>query len=206
MIAENLTSTAKGDNSASRPPVSDPAAEIEFEQFRRVLSRFCTGLVVVTALCGTAPVGLTCQAFASLSLDPPLVMFGAAARSTSWPRIRAARRFAVNILSEHQEGTSRAFAVSNPDKFVGVRWFRGSHGCPLIDGALAYVECSIEAVHSAGDHEIVVGRVLALRDLPDPAEPLVYFSGQYRILAPSHAPGGGIGGSVHDQDTDLARS
>jgi flavin reductase (DIM6/NTAB) family NADH-FMN oxidoreductase RutF len=84
-------------------------------------------------------------------------------RFCSWPRIRAARRFAVNILGERQVRTSRAFAVTGADKFAGVPWRMGSHGCPLIEDALAHIQCSIETV---------------------------YFASQYGILAPPDAAGG----------------
>jgi 3-hydroxy-9,10-secoandrosta-1,3,5(10)-triene-9,17-dione monooxygenase reductase component len=138
--------------------------------------------VVVTAMLASAPVGLTCQSFCSLSLRPPLVMFGVATSSQSWPRIRGAGRFAVNVLGEHQERISRAFAVSQADKFVDVSWHLGAGGAPLIDGALAHIQCTLHAVHDGGDHEIAIGRVLALNERADGTGPLVYFRGEYRLL------------------------
>jgi 3-hydroxy-9,10-secoandrosta-1,3,5(10)-triene-9,17-dione monooxygenase reductase component len=151
-------------------------------RFRRALSHFCSGVVVVTADHGGTPVGLTCQSFAALSLEPPLVMFGAAATSTSWPRVRAAGWFAVNILSEQQEATSRMFAMSGGDKFCGVAWRPGIHGQPLIEGALAHVQCRLHAVHPGGDHDIVVGQVLALQEFAAASGPLLYFRSEYRVL------------------------
>jgi 3-hydroxy-9,10-secoandrosta-1,3,5(10)-triene-9,17-dione monooxygenase reductase component len=131
-------------------------------RYREVLGHFATGVTVVTAMEDRVPVGFTCQAFASLSLDPPMVVLAPAKSSTSWPRMVAARAFCVNILAEHQEALARAFAVSGGDKFVGVGWRPGFAGTPVLDGALAWVECELGAVHDAGDHELVTGRVLDL--------------------------------------------
>jgi 3-hydroxy-9,10-secoandrosta-1,3,5(10)-triene-9,17-dione monooxygenase reductase component len=165
--------------------VADPATETFDEAtFRRVLARFATGVVVVTGATETGPAGLTCQSFSSLSLDPPLVLLSTARSSTTWPRIAATGRFAVNVLAADQEAVSTRFAVSGGDKFAGQPWRPGALGNPLIDGAIAHVECDVEAVHAGGDHHIVVGRVRAL-EAPGigAASPLVYYDGGYRALA-----------------------
>lgn len=164
--------------------VTTPAADVQLDlgRFRRVLSQFCTGIVVVTALADGRPVGLTCQAFSSLSLDPPLVLFSVARTSRSWPLARAAGRFAVNILGADQELLSRAFSVPGADKFAGQPWHPGGAGTPLLNGALAHIECGVHAVHDGGDHEIVVGRVLALHEHERPVGPLLYFRSEYRHL------------------------
>jgi flavin reductase (DIM6/NTAB) family NADH-FMN oxidoreductase RutF len=151
---------------------------------RRILSHFATGVVVVTAIADTGePVGLTCQSFSSLSLEPPLVMFAVARSSTSWPRVRAVGRFAVSILGEHQEHISRRFSVHGADKFAGVGWRPGRFGAPLLDGALAYVEAHLAAVYDGGDHEIVVGRVLDLAEVDADGHPLLFFRSEYRSLS-----------------------
>jgi flavin reductase (DIM6/NTAB) family NADH-FMN oxidoreductase RutF len=150
-------------------PTHDPVA------FRRLLSHFATGVVVVTAA-DPEPVGLTCQSFSSLSLDPPLVMFSPARTSTSWPRIRAVGRFAVNILAEDQEELCRRFAVSGGDKFAGVDWHPGTTGAPILAGTLAHVECVLHAVHPGGDHDIVVGSPVSLQETST-AQPLLFFRG-----------------------------
>lgn len=186
--------------SAPRPSGEEGPGAVDPGKFRQVLSRFCTGVIVVTALHEVTPVGLTCQAFASLSVEPPLVMFGVATTSRSWPHIRASGRFAVNILREDQEHTSRAFAVSRDDKFAGVSWRPGAHGCPLLDGALAHIECRVEAVHRGGDHDIVVGHVLDLREQPEGGRPLVYFSSRYQTLSPPDpAAGRSTNGKAMDE-------
>ncbi|WP_249713769.1 flavin reductase family protein [Rhizomonospora bruguierae] len=164
-------------------PHPDPDGRLDPDRFRRVLSHFCSGVVVVTAMAGAEPVGLTCQSFSSLSLEPPLVLFGVARTSRSWPRLRRAGRFAVNILAADQERTSRAFSVQGADKFSVQSWELGPQtGAPLLVGALAHLECGIYAVHDGGDHEIVVGRVLALREHEHPGPALLYFRSGYHRL------------------------
>lgn len=152
--------------------------------FRQVLARFATGVVVVTGTAGDGPAGLTCQSFSSLSLDPPLVLLSTARTSRTWPRIEASGRFAVNVLGDDQRDLSERFAVSGGDKFAGVAWRQGALGNPLLDGAIAHLECDVHAVHDGGDHVIVIGRVRAL-EAPGLEEraPLVYFRSAYRTLA-----------------------
>ncbi len=146
--------------------------------FRDVLGRFASGITVVTSLADDGPAGFACQSFASLSLDPPLVLFCVAKTSTSWPRIRATGRFAVNILAADQRDECRAFAVPGGDKFAGTAWSRSVHGTAHLDGALAVVDCLIDDVHEAGDHHVVIGAVRDLRDHRD-HPPLLYFRGAY---------------------------
>lgn len=152
--------------------------------FRQVLARFATGVVVVTGATEAGPAGLTCQSFSSLSLDPPLVLLSTARSSTTWPRIAATGRFAVNVLAGDQQDVSTRFAVSGGDKFTGLAWRRGALGNPLIDGAIAHVECDVHSLHDGGDHEIVIGRVRAI-EAPglDSGSPLVYYRSRYRALA-----------------------
>ncbi len=99
-------------------------------RFREVLGHFATGVTIVTAMEGDEPVGFTCQAFSSLSLDPPLVALAPGKNSTSWPRIAATGSFCVNILAEDQEALSRDFAVSGGDKFTGVGWHPAAQRSP----------------------------------------------------------------------------
>ncbi|MCU1453311.1 MAG: flavin reductase domain protein FMN-binding protein [Acidimicrobiales bacterium] len=151
-------------------------------RFRQVLGHFATGVSVITAMDGDTPVGLAIGSFFSISLDPPLVGFCAAKSSTSWPRIRAVGAFSVNVLAEDQEDICRVFASKEPDKFSGAPWSPSAHGQPLLAGVLASIDCDLEVVHDAGDHEIVVG---AVRDLRVKREggPLIFFRGGYANLA-----------------------
>ena len=129
-------------------------------RFREVLGHFATGITIVTAMEDEGPVGFTCQSFTSLSLDPALIALAPAKTSTSWPKIAAAGAFCVNILSSDQEALCRTFAASGADKFAGVGWSTAATGAPVLDGALAFIDCHLEQIHDAGDHELVLGRVL----------------------------------------------
>ena len=163
----------------------DPEAVARARQFRDVLGLFCTGVTVVTSVSGGEPVGMTCQSFSSVSLDPPLVMFCPAKTSRAWPLMRAAGFFCVNFLSEGQREVSNAMASKGADKFEDVRWQPAETGAPLLEGVLGYVDCTVETVHEAGDHYIVVGRVrqLALGDERavdvDDVAPLLFHRGAY---------------------------
>ena len=154
---------------------------VDDARFRQVLGHFATGVTVVSAMEDGAPVGFTCQAFTSLSLDPPLVALAAAKSSTSWPRMVRAGAFCVNVLEERQEEVARSFAVSGADKFAGVAWHPGPSGTPILDGVLAWVECELVTVHDAGDHELVSGRVLELGT--GTGGPLLFFRGAYGRFA-----------------------
>ena len=101
--------------------------------------------------------------------------------STSWPRIVAAGAFCVNILAEHQEALCRTFAVSGGDKFAGVGWHPGTAGTPVLEGTLAWVECRLEAIYEAGDHELVVGKVLDLGVRE--GAPLLFYRGGFGHFA-----------------------
>ena len=149
---------------------------------REVLGHFVTGIVVITAAGAEGPLGFTCQSFASLSLDPPLVSFAAARSSTTWPRIRQVGVFCVNVLAADHTDVSVGFARSGVDKFDGVAWRPAPSGAPVLEGVSAWVDCSLWAEYDGGDHTIVVGKVLDLS--ADPSRlPLLYYRGRYRLAA-----------------------
>jgi 3-hydroxy-9,10-secoandrosta-1,3,5(10)-triene-9,17-dione monooxygenase reductase component len=156
-------------------------ARFDADRFRRVLSRFCSGIVIVTGHDADGPAGLTCQSFASLSLEPPLVLFCPAKSSTTWPRLCDAGRFCVNVLGEEQESLSNSFARSGGSKFDQVDWTMGPGGTPRLQGAAAHIDCELHAVHDAGDHEIAVGQVLHVDESAD-VHPLLYFESRYAAL------------------------
>lgn len=171
----------------------EPAAAsgVDVEEFKLAMGCFATGVAVVTALDGETPVGFTCQSVVSLSLEPAFVALAPAKSSTSWPRIARAGSFCVNVLAEDQVELGRAFSRSGGDKFRGVSWSPSSTGtgAPVLDGALAWVDCHLELAHDAGDHEIVIGRVVTLGLGPgatgsDGGGPLVYYRSQWRRLRP----------------------
>ncbi|WP_305783532.1 flavin reductase family protein [Symbioplanes lichenis] len=161
--------------------LSDDATSerVDVALFRHVVSHFCSGVVVLTATTRSGPAGLTCQSFLSLSLDPPLVLFSVARSSHSWSLIRESGCVAVNILHAGQRAESQAFAASGTDKFAGRAWRLGAHGAPLLTGALAHVQCRLEAVHDGGDHEVGIARVLAVEASSERRDPLLYYRSEY---------------------------
>lgn len=148
-------------------------------KFREVLGHLPTGVVVVTAISqvGT-PVGMAVGSFTSVSLDPPLVAFFPAMSSTSFPAIQNVGSFCVNILSARQEWICRAFAMSGGDKFQGIEWKKSHSGAPIIDGTVAWIDCTLDKVYPAGDHYIALGRVMDL-GIGTPTVPLLFFQGGY---------------------------
>ncbi len=152
------------------------SAQLDAAALKSVMGRFATGVTIVAAVEDAEPVGFTCQSFVSLSLEPPLVALAPAKTSTSWPRISRAGTFCVNILADTQRDVCLAFARSGLDKFAGISWSPASNGAPIIDGSLAWVECALELVHDAGDHEIVIGRVLTIGQ--SDGSPLLYYRGE----------------------------
>lgn len=148
-------------------------------RMRQVLGSFASGVTVIAGSDGDGPVGFACQSFASVSLDPPLVLFCPARTSRSWPRIQAVGRFCVNVLAEDQQDLCLRFATAGVDKFAGIGWHATDWG-PALDGVLATVMCSVEAVHRAGDHDVVIGQVHELVTLRD-AAPLVFFRGAFGL-------------------------
>ncbi len=151
-------------------------------RFRQVLGHFPTGVTVVAAATPDGPAGMAIGSFFSVSLDPPLVGFCVGKGSSTWPKVRDARRFCVNVLAADQEEVSRVFASSGADKFTGIGWDSSPLGAPRLHGALAWIDCELSAVHDGGDHEICVG---AVRDLGVAREggPLLFFRGGYANLA-----------------------
>lgn len=158
------------------------------DEFRRVLGHFATGVTVVTTVdAGSRPTGLTVSAFASLSLDPPLVLVCVDHKSQTYPALLERGRFAVNVLGLGHEAISRRFATTTPDKFDGIAYADSPLGLPLLDGAIAHLECTTVSTHVEGDHTILVGRVD--RTSVGEGEPLLYFRGKYgRLQAFPGAP------------------
>lgn len=160
--------------------MTDPAElPIDAPSFRTVCGHFATGITIITAVDGGEPVGMAANSFTSVSLDPPLVLFCADHTSSTWPRIQAANSFAVNILNSNQEEVCRAFATKGADRFRGLGWRPGTKsGSPVLHDALAFLDCTIEAQHEAGDHMIVVGRVHEMGVIEEHA-PLLFYRGGY---------------------------
>jgi flavin reductase (DIM6/NTAB) family NADH-FMN oxidoreductase RutF len=126
---------------------------------------------------------LAVGSFTSVSLDPPLVAFLPDISSTSWPKIRESGSFCVNVLTHAQEDICRTMASKQPDKFSSLSWHQAGSGSPVLDDAAAWIDCDIEAVHEAGDHFIVIGRVRDL-DVGDTVLPLIFYRGGYGRFSP----------------------
>lgn len=158
--------------------MSDPI--IESDRFRQVLGHFPTGVTVVTAAPpDAAPTGMAIGSFTSVSLDPPLVGFLPGRTSASWEAMRPAGSFCVNICAADQLELVGVFASKLEDKFAGIAWEAAPSGSPILPGCVGWIDCRTEAVHEAGDHDFVVGRVLDLHVGDEPGDPMVFFRGQY---------------------------
>ena len=153
---------------------------IDSDKFRKVLGHFPTGVTVITAVNEGKPAGFSVGSFASVSLEPPLVLFCAGKDSQTWPDIQKAGDFCVNVLSQAQSDISNVFASKDIDKFENISWGTHSTGAPVLEGALCWIDCTIQAVHEAGDHWIVIGEVQDL-GVSESGEsgPLLFFKGGY---------------------------
>jgi 3-hydroxy-9,10-secoandrosta-1,3,5(10)-triene-9,17-dione monooxygenase reductase component len=158
--------------------VSTPADPTDPTVFRRVLSRFPSGLVILATRFEGKHYGLTCQAFTSVSLHPPLVGAFLQQDSGSLWAIRQAGRFTVSVLAQDQVELARIFAISGADKFRDVEVGLTPGGLPFISGALSWLECDLHECFDAGDHSGVLGLVTAMTCERD-AKPLVYWRGGY---------------------------
>ncbi len=159
--------------------MSLPSTSIEPLSFRKALGHYASGITVITSYIDGEPIGFTCQSFYSVSMSPQLVSFSVISSSASYPKIRQAGRFAVNILSDEQVKVSNQFARQGTDKWHGVDWQESPLGNPIIVGSLHWLDCEIYAEHVAGDHLIVIGEVKALNLQEAAAQPLLYYKGQY---------------------------
>lgn len=163
--------------------VDGEAAQAAAREFRDVLGRYCSGVTVVTTVSNDVPIGMTCQSFTSVSLDPPLVAFLPARQSRAFAAIQRSGRFCVNFLADDQEELSNRMASRSEDKFAGLEWTRTENGTARLSGTLGHVDCTVHAVHEAGDHYVVLGRVQEMGFTDDEArQPLLYYRGGYRTL------------------------
>ena len=161
---------------------------IDAARFRQVLGHLPTGVCVVSGLHNDEPVGMVIGSFFSVSLNPPLVGFCAGSSSSTWTKLRQGPGFCASVLAADQERISRALASKDPDKFAGIGWRRSPRGMPILDGAIAWIDCALHDVHVAGDHEVVIGQVHDLDlhlDVASERAPLLFFRGGYGLPGPS---------------------
>jgi flavin reductase len=181
------------------------------EALRSAMRHFPTGVTVVTSGQEERAEGMTANAVVSVSLDPLLFLVSVHKEARLNPRIREEGSFAVNILAADQEGLSRLFA--SPERSSGLPAIHslgggyGSTGAPLATGALAVIECELEAVHPGGDHDLFVGRVVAVRLGDTRKDPLIYYEGGYTTPRPVERAGeaGAFVDSVRGFDARLQR-
>ncbi|MFT3687657.1 flavin reductase family protein [Paenirhodobacter sp.] len=175
--SQDITGAVEAAEHHAGPVPLDPRA------LRDALGQFATGVTIVTTRTAEGqPVGLTANSFASVSLDPPLVLWSAARASMRHQHFAAAQQFAIHVLGAEQEELARHFTRNGMD-FTGIGWQPGAGGVPLLDGVLARFDCVTEATHEGGDHTIIIGRVT--RFMQDPqSRPLLFCAGRFVRIAP----------------------
>jgi flavin reductase (DIM6/NTAB) family NADH-FMN oxidoreductase RutF len=159
-------------------------AVIDPMEFRRTLGSYPTGVVIITGAADEGPVGLAIGSFTSVSLDPPLVGFLPDKGSSSWPKIHQTGSFCVNVLADDQLPVCQAFASRGGDKYAACTWRTAATGAPVLDGVLAWMDCSITEVIDAGDHWFVVGHIQEMAVERDDVGPLLFYRGGYGSFTP----------------------
>lgn len=177
MVAASETNGSAEEQAASLIESGDPSENPR--HFRGCLAQYATGVTVITTKFGDGFAGVTANSFSSLSLDPPLILWSIARSSRSFDAFNNATHFAINVLGADQISVSQHFSSKEEDKFAGASWRLGRDGVPLIEGAIATLECSVENIHDGGDHVLIVGRVGHYAWYT--GEPLLFVQGRYSI-------------------------
>jgi flavin reductase (DIM6/NTAB) family NADH-FMN oxidoreductase RutF len=161
------------------PQQRDETMDVSQEDFRKVMGRFATGVTVVTTCDGEHRLGITVNAFSSVSLDPPLILVSIVKSSYLHQMILRNGYFAVNILGEDQRDLSDCFAGHSEARrnFCDTPSHTAVTGAPVLNHSLGWIDCRIENVFPGGDHSIIVGRVVALGG--GKGRPLLYQRGKY---------------------------
>jgi len=155
---------------------------------RGMMARFATGVTVVAARHGPLLAGMTANAIATISVDPPLMMASISRKSETHVAIVGSHSFAISVLAEEQRSLAECFAQPTTaiklQRFCDAAWHEAETGSPILEGALAYFDCRLTARHDGGDHTIFVGEIAAAGYRED-AEPLIWFGSRYRVFAPA---------------------
>ena len=158
----------------------------ERARLRALMGRFATGVTVVAARHGPLLAGMTANAIASISIDPPLMMASIARKAETHGAVIGSHAFAVSVLSHDQRGLAECFAqpttAEKLKRFCDAAWHEAETGSPILEGALAYFDCRLSARHDGGDHEIFIGEIVAAGYRED-AEPLLWYASDYHRLA-----------------------
>jgi len=158
-------------------------APFDSHELRRILGHFATGVTIITARSGDGqPIGMTCNSFASVSLDPPLVLWSIAKTSRNYAAMGLAEHFAIHVLDATQSELCRQFSAKDGDRFANVEIETGLRNLPLLTRYHARFECDTYARHDAGDHTILIGSVLRLSERE--GEPLLFYRGKLSRIAP----------------------
>lgn len=159
----------------------------ERRRLRDLFGRFATGVTVVAARHGPLLAGMTANAIASISIDPPLLMASISRRAETHAAIIGSHSFSVSVLAVDQRPLAECFAqpitAAKLTSFCGAAWHEAETGSPILEGALAYFDCRLNAHHDGGDHAIFIGDVVAAGYRED-ADPLLYYASSYRALGP----------------------
>jgi flavin reductase (DIM6/NTAB) family NADH-FMN oxidoreductase RutF len=159
-------------------PAPDALEPVSADLFRAVFRDHAARVVVVTAAGPDAPAGFTLTSLTSISIRPPMVSFAVARGGSSRPAVSRSRRVAIHLLADDQERLARTFATPGIDRFADVRWSPGPDGEPLLADCAAYLSCEVVQHIPAGDHVLVVARVVTARN-DRPGAPLLYHDGSY---------------------------
>lgn len=154
---------------------------MDSREFRNTLGHFATGITVITTINGGEKIGITANAFSSVSLEPPLILFCIDKKARSIDAFKKDRPFVVNILQQEQEAECWGFAKKGQDKFAGVNYTLSDEGVPVLQGNLGTIECHVDEIFEGGDHFIITGKVKQV-SYDEEKKPLLFFRGAIRNM------------------------
>jgi len=161
-------------------PILEP---LEPQELRRAFGCFPSGVTAVCAMVEGRPVGMAASSFTSVSLDPPLVSVCVARTSTTWPVLARACRLGVSVLSDAHSQVARALSAKGVDRFANIDWELAAHGAIVVHGSTLWLSCSVHDSFVAGDHDVILLRIVGLQSYPEVA-PMVFHGSAFRSLAP----------------------
>jgi flavin reductase (DIM6/NTAB) family NADH-FMN oxidoreductase RutF len=173
-----------------------PMSAEQQRQLRGMMARFATGVAVVAARHGPLLAGMTANAIASVSIDPPLMMASISRKSETHVAIVGSHSYAVSVLAAEQRALAECFAqpttAGKLQRFCDAPWHEAETGSPILEGTIAFFDCRLVAQHPGGDHSLFVGEIVAA-GFDEGAEPLIWYASRYRHLAPRGEPEPGAG-------------
>ena len=162
----------------------DEVGDHDAAALRRAYACFPSGVTALCGLVGGLPDGMAASSFTSVSLDPPIVSLCVAHTSTTWPRLAALPTLGVSVLAEGHTELARSLSAKQGDRFAAARWTSTASGAVLLHGSTLWLECAVDSVVAAGDHDIVLLAVRSLCTFPD-VEPMVFHGSAFRQLVPA---------------------